>query len=409
MPELLSPAGNREKLEAAIRYGADAVYMAAQQFGMRAFANNFTLPELADAVKYAHAHGVKAYLTVNTMPREGEYGMLRSYLEALREVRPDALIIADIGVLMLAKECLPDVEIHLSTQANATSSAACRAWHALGAKRIVLARELTLAEIREIRANTPETLELEAFIHGSMCVSYSGRCLLSGFFTGRDTNRGACAQPCRWKYEARRVEVVEEKRPDLPLTVEEYNGESFVFSSKDTCMIRHVPELMESGIDSFKIEGRMKSAYYAAVVTNTYRMAMDRYQMGNYAFDEAWMRELDSVSHREYATGYYFTDSREDANLTAFDGYIKEKAYLATALSYDEETGEALFVQKNKFVSGDRIELLTPGRVGIPLVSGALFDENHEPIESTPHPYMKFYMKMPFPVKAGDIIRSAAE
>lgn len=406
MPELLSPAGNREKLEAAILYGADAVYLAGDRFGMRAFADNFTLPELKDAVHFAHGKGVKVYLTVNTMPREYEYSGLRSYFEALREVRPDALIVADVGVLALAKELLPEIELHLSTQANATSAAACRAWHAMGVKRIVLARELTLDEIKEIRHNTPDSLELEAFIHGSMCVSYSGRCLLSGFFTGRDANRGACAQPCRWNYHVKSVTLSEEKRPDLPLTVEECEGESFVFSSKDTCMIRHIPELMESGVDSFKIEGRMKSAYYAAVVTNTYRMAMDAYLAGNTTFDERWQRELESVSHREYATGYYFTDSHEDANLTTVDGYLREKAYLATVIGYDPESGEAEFVQKNKFFKGDTLELLTPGKTGISFVSGDLYNEAHEPIESTPHPYMHFYMKMPFAVKAGDIIRS---
>ena len=407
MPELLAPAGNREKLEAAIRYGADAVYLSGNRFGMRAFADNFTVEELKDAVRYAHGKGVKVYLTVNTMPREEEYPFLRAYFEELADAHLDALIIADVGVMALARELLPDIELHLSTQANATSAAACRAWHAMGVKRIVLARELTLEEIKSIRANTPDTLELEAFIHGSMCISYSGRCLLSGFFTGRDANRGACAQPCRWQYHVKKVTVTEEKRPDLPLTLEEYEGESFVFSSKDTCMIRHIPELMESGINSFKIEGRMKSAYYAAVVTNTYRMAMDAYTAGNYTFDERWQRELESVSHREYATGYYFTDSHEDANLTTQDGYIKEKAYLATVVGYDAVSGEAEFVQKNKFFQGDALELLTPGKTGIPLVAGTLFDQDHAPIESTPHPYMHFYMKMPFPVKIGDIIRSA--
>lgn len=407
MPELLAPAGNREKLEAAIRYGADAVYLSGECFGMRAFADNFTVEELKDAVRYAHGKDVKVYLTVNTMPREEEYPLLRAYFEELADAHVDALIIADVGVMALARELLPGVELHLSTQANATSAAACRAWHAMGVKRIVLARELTLAEIKSIRANTPDTLELEAFIHGSMCISYSGRCLLSGFFTGRDANRGACAQPCRWQYHVKNVTVTEEKRPDLPLTVEECAGESFVFSSKDTCTIRHIPELMESGIDSFKIEGRMKSAYYAAVVTNTYRMAMDAYAAGNYTFDERWQRELESVSHREYATGYYFADSREDANLTTQDGYIKEKAYLATVVGYDPVSGEAEFVQKNKFFQGDALELLTPGRTGIPLVAGELYDAEHNAIESTPHPYMHFYMKMPFPVKIGDIIRSA--
>lgn len=407
MPELLAPAGNREKLETAIRYGADAVYMAADRFGMRAFADNFTTEELKDAVAYAHAHGVKAYLTVNTMPRGGEYPALRAYFEVLRDVRPDALIVADVGVLALAREMLPDIALHISTQANTVSAPACRAWHAMGASRVVLARELTMEEIRAIRADTPDSLELEAFIHGSMCVSYSGRCLLSNFFTERDANRGACAQPCRWNYTVKSVTVTENKRPDLPLTLEEHAGESFVFSSRDTCMIRHIPDLMESGIDSFKIEGRMKSAYYAAVVTNTYRMAMDRYAAGDYVFDEAWARELESVSHREYGTGYYFADSHKDANLTSLDGYLKEKAYLAIAVGYDEATGLATFVQRNKLIAGEEIELLTPGKTGVPLRADALFDEEGAPIESTPHPYMRFRMKMPFPIKAGDIIRSA--
>lgn len=407
MPELLSPAGNREKLMAAIRYGADAVYLSGESFGMRAFADNFDLDSLRDAILYAHLYGVKVYLTVNTMPKGEEYPRLREYFEALARIRPDALIVADIGVLSLAKEMLPGMELHLSTQANATSAAACRAWHALGVKRIVLARELSLEEIKQIRADTPDSLELEAFIHGSMCISYSGRCLLSGFLTGRDANRGACAQPCRWNYQVNSITVTEEKRPDIPLTLEECAGESFVFSSKDTCMIRHIPELMESGIDSFKIEGRMKSAYYAAVVTNAYRMAMDAYSSGNYAFNEAWERELESVSHREYATGYYFGDCHEDANTTTENGYIKEKAYLANVVGYDPKSGEAQLIQKNKMCLGDAVELLTPGKTGIPFVAGELFDENHAPIESTPHPYMTFFMKTPFPVKAGDILRSA--
>ena len=407
MPELLSPAGNREKLEAAIRYGADAVYLAGEIFGMRAAADNFTLPEMKDAVSYAHARGVRVYVTVNTMPREHEYPRLRAYLTALAEqVKPDALIVADIGVLMLAKEVAPKIELHISTQANSVSAAACRAWHALGAKRVVLARELTLAEIKAIRAGIPDSLELEAFIHGAMCVSYSGRCLLSNFFTGRDANRGACAQPCRWNYRVKSFVIEEEKRPDAPLPLVEENGETFVMSSKDTCMIEHIPALMESGIDSFKIEGRMKSAYYAAVTTNTYRMAMDAYQRGNYVFDERHLRELLSVSHREYATGYYFSDATENANTCRDLGYIREKAYLATVLSYDSATGMALCVQKNKMLSGDGAELLTPGKIGTPFTIGEIRDEEGNVIPSTPHPYMKFYLKMPFAVAEGDIIRS---
>ena len=409
MPELLAPAGNFEKMQAAILYGADAVYLSGQRFGMRAAADNFTVEELARAIAYAHERGVRVYLTVNVMPHEGEYAALRAYFEELKAAKPDALILADLGVIALAKEVLPDVDIHISTQANAVSAAACRAYHALGATRVVLARELTMAEILDIRKNTPRELELEAFIHGSMCISYSGRCLLSNFFTGRDANRGMCAQPCRWNYTIteRHFEIAEEKRPDQPISVEEINGETFFLSSRDTCMIEHIPALMESGINSFKIEGRMKSAYYTAVVTNAYRMAMDAYSAGNYSYDSAWRRELEGVSHRAYHTGFYFDDPTENANTTDFNGYIKENAYLATVVSYDEESGLARMVQKNKFSVGARVDLLTPGQVGTPLTVDALYSEEMEPIESVPHPQMLFFMKMPFAVRAGDILRAA--
>ncbi len=406
-PEILSPAGNFEKMKAAILYGADAVYLSGRIFGMRAAADNFSLPELSEAVKYAHERGVKVYLTVNTMPREDEYERLKEYFSELKDIALDALIIADIGVLMLAREMLPNTEIHISTQANSVSAAACRAWHSLGAKRIVLARELTLEEIKAIRANIPSDIELECFIHGSMCISYSGRCLLSGHIVGRDANRGACAQPCRWNYSFKKCEIVEQKRPDIAFPVEEINGETFIMASRDTCMIEHVPELVEAGINSFKIEGRMKSAYYTAVVTNAYRMALDSYFSGDYKYDPAWYRELESVSHRDYATGYYFSDSHTDANLAETTGYIRDKAYLAMALSYNQETGEALLTQRNKMCEGDNIEVISPGKVGVPLVAGALTDEDHEPIESANHPYMNFYMKVPFEIKAGDIIRLA--
>ena len=405
-PEILSPAGNFEKMRAAILYGADAVYLSGQIFGMRAAADNFTLDELSEAVGYAHERGVKVYLTVNTMPRENEYEELKRYFEALKNIRPDALIIADIGVFMLAREMLPDIDIHISTQANAVSAADCRAWYALGAKRIVLARELSLEEIKAIKANIPEDLEIECFIHGSMCISYSGRCLLSGHMIGRDGNRGMCAQPCRWNFKLHKYEIAEEKRPNDRMPIEEYNGETFIMASRDTCTIEHIPELIEAGIDSFKIEGRMKSAYYTAVVTNTYKMAFDSYFSGNYEYDPRWYRELESVSHRDYHTGYYFTDSHTDANIASTAGYLREKAYLAVVTSYDESTGEALMTQRNKMVKGDSIELLTPGKVGEPLTVGELYNEAHEPIESTPHPYMTFYMKMPFAVKPGDIIRA---
>ena len=404
-PEILSPAGNFEKMRAAILYGADAVYLAGSRFGMRAAADNFTVDELRCAVAYAHERGVKVYLTLNTMPREDEYPALREYLTELSDIDIDAMIIADVGVLFLVKELLPKMEIHISTQANAVSAAACLAWYRLGAKRVVLARELTLEEIKAIRAAIPDDLELECFIHGSMCISYSGRCLLSNHVIGRDANRGMCAQPCRWNYTFR-AEIAEEKRPDTVITLEEMGGETFMMASRDTCTIEHVPELIEAGINSFKIEGRMKSAYYTAVVTNTYRMAFDSYFSGNYEYNHEWYRELESVSHRDYATGYYYSDSHTDANLASNNGYIKDKAYLAVVEAYDEKTGEATLTQRNKMCVGDEIELVTPGAVGRALTVTPLLNENREPIEATSHPYMKFYMQMPFAVKAGDIIRA---
>jgi len=279
------------------------------------------------------------------------------------------------------------------------------AWYSLGAKRVVLARELTLEEIKAIKANIPEDLELECFIHGSMCISYSGRCLLSGHMVDRDANRGMCAQPCRWNYTIRGYEIEEEKRPECVMPVEEVNGETFIMASRDTCMIEHIPELVRAGIDSFKIEGRMKSAYYTAVVTNTYKMALDSYFSGEYKYDPMWYRELESVTHREYATGYYFSDSRTDANLAKSNGYMKEKAYLGVVISYNESTGEALVEQRNKMSLNNEIELLTPGRIGTPFVCEALYDLEHNPIESSNHPYMRFYLKIPFSVKTGDIIR----
>ncbi len=405
-PEILSPAGNFEKMKAAILYGADAVYLAGEIFGMRAAADNFTIEELSLAVEYAHARGVKVYLTLNTMPREYEYPDLRKYLSDIAHIPFDAMIIADVGVLSVVKEMRPDTEIHISTQANATSAAACMVWYTLGAKRVVLARELTLDEIREIRRNIPDDLEIECFIHGSMCISYSGRCLLSGHMIARDGNRGMCAQPCRWNYTVRGYEIEEEKRPDMKMPIEEVNGETFIMASRDTCMIEHVPALAEAGINSFKIEGRMKSAYYTAVVTNTYKMALDSYFSGKYEYDPSWSLELDSVTHREYATGYYFTDSKTDANLVSNNGYMKEKSYLALVTDYDAETGLAECTQRNKMTILDSIEVLTPGQVGKPVALYALFDENMQPIEDTKHPYMRFYMKCDRILRPGDIIRA---
>lgn len=402
-PELLSPAGSMEKLKAALIYGADAVYLAGTMFGMRSAAANFTDEELKEAVTLAHASGKKLYLTLNTMPREYEYPALREYLSRIGRIGLDAFIIGDLGVFSLVREMLPDMEIHISTQMSCVSSAAARMWYSLGAKRIVLARELSLEEILRIRDSLPPDAELEAFVHGSMCVSYSGRCLLSNYFTGRDGNRGQCAQPCRWNYT-----ITEEKRPEMNLPIEENERGTFIMSSKDMCMIEHIPELMNSGINSFKIEGRMKSAYYTAVVTNAYRMAIDAYTKDaqGYVFDPAWLCELESVSHREYGTGYYFDDPARNAQTVSNPGYLREKAYLAVVTGYDPDTGIASFVQRNKVTSDTEAEMISPGRTGRKLPVRGLRNEAGEDIPSAPHPFMKFTMPVPFPVCPGDILRA---
>lgn len=405
MPELLAPAGNFEKMKAALLYGADAVYLSGKSFGMRSAAANFTVEEIYKAVAYAHEQGKKVYLTVNVTPHTDEYEALEEYLDSLSASGLDALIVADVGVATLVKERLPHIPLHISTQAGAVSHADCNFWHRFGATRVVLARELSFDEIGKIRKRISPELELETFIHGSMCVSFSGRCLLSQHMVGRDANRGECAQPCRWDY--RIFEIAEVKRPGMPMELTEDDRGSYIMASRDMCMIEHIPELMESGIASFKIEGRMKSAYYAAVTTNTYRMAMDAYRKdpAAYRYDPRYLAELESVNHREYCTGYFFDDPMKNPQLVSRGGYLAEKAYLAYAVGYDEEKGEGIFVQRNKYKVGDAVELLTPGKVGEGFIATALFDENGAPIESTPHPYMTFRMPTPFPVKEGDILR----
>lgn len=413
--ELLSPAGSFEKLKSAVLYGADAVYLAGKNFGMRAASANFDRDELREAVEYCHTRNVKLYVTVNVMPHTHEYAELADYIRYLDEIKVDAVIVSDIGVVMMVRETAPDLEIHISTQASTVSAQACIAWHKLGAKRIVLARELSLEDIREIRANIPEEIELEAFVHGAMCIAYSGRCLLSNYFTGRDANHGACAQSCRWKYSPTAIDLGEANRKDIPSVVsaeQDENGETFFMASKDMCMLEHIPELENAGISSYKIEGRVKSAYYTAVVTNTYRLAIDAYRRDpeNYQLDPAWLNELYGVSHREYGTGFFFTPPHEDANVVRELGYIREKAYVATALETVETPDEdgmydVLFIQRNKVTRGETVELISPGKVGRAFPADTLRNEEGEEIESAPHPNMHFRLKVPFPVYEGDIIR----
>ena len=419
LPELLSPAGNFEKLKAALLYGADAVYLAGQSFGMRSAADNFTVEELYEASEYTHKRGKKLYLTLNTMPHGDEYPALREFLHDIANAGIDAVIVADLGVMATVREILPDMEIHISTQASIVSPEAALAYTALGAKRLVLARELNLDEIKAIRAALPDDIELEAFVHGSMCVSYSGRCMLSNLMTERDANRGRCAQPCRWNYI-----IYEEKRPELPIPIEQTELGTFIMSSKDMCTVDHIPELISAGINSFKIEGRMKSAYYTAVVTNAYRMAIDAYSADpeHYSFDPIWYRELESVSHREYCTGYYLDEPIKNAQLTTQTGYIREKAYFATALEFDKIECEAItntgveleneagklfrFIQRNKVKVGDSAELISPGSIGKPFDVKELYLPDGTAIESAPHPSMIFWCRVPFEVYEGDIMRA---
>lgn len=397
-PEILSPAGNPEKFRFAIDYGADAVYCALERFGMRRAADNFTKETLASAIDYAHARGRKVYLTVNVMPHEGEFDQLPRFIAEADELKPDAYIVSDPGVMDCIKANAKNPELHLSTQASTVNAAACRFWYRQGVKRIVLARELSLAEIKVIRGSIPEDLELEAFVHGAMCVSYSGRCLLSNYFAGRDANGGACAQPCRWKYY-----VHEEKRPEDVISAEQDEYGTYLFSSKDLCMVEHIGALAEAGLDSLKIEGRVKSAYYTAAVTNAYRMALDDYYAGK-PFNPAYRAEVESVSHREYATGYFYGNPHENANIVGNNIYLKDRAFLAVVKDYDETTGLALCEQFNKMQIGDKANLLSPGTTGRDITVEALFDKNGQPISDTKHPRMEFYLKIEN-AKAGDLIR----
>lgn len=406
MAELLSPAGNPEKLRAAIRYGADAVYFAGKSFGMRSAADNFTVEEIYDAAEFVHSKNKKLYLTVNTLPRPDEYPMLERFLSEIADARLDGFIVADPGVMTTIKKNIKDAEIHISTQAGIVSHESCNFWYSQGVRRVVLAREMSFDDIKRIRENIPEDMEIECFIHGSMCVSFSGRCLLSENLIGRDANRGMCAQPCRWNYKF--YEICEEKRPEIRYPVEENELGTFIMSSRDMCMIEHIPELMKSGISSFKIEGRMKSAYYTAVTTNAYRMAIDAYLCDpeGYKYDERLMAELEGVSHREYCTGYYFDRPGNEANLTKLNGYIRDKAYLAVLKEFDKETGVATFIQRNKCSLGDSCELLTPGMFGRGFKIEGMTDLEGNPIESAPHPFMEFKIKLPFEGKEGDILRA---
>ena len=396
-PELLSPAGDMERLRMVLHYGADAVYLAGKEFGLRASAGNFDRDGLREAVALCHKKGVKVHVTVNTLPREDELLRLPDYLRFLNVLGVDALIIADLGVLSLANKYAPEVEKHVSTQLGVVNSETCRVLYEMGASRAVLARELSLAEIRQIRDNAPAGIALEAFVHGAMCVSFSGRCLLSNYLAGRDANRGECAQPCRWKYH-----LVEEKRPDEAFDITEDDGGTYILNSNDLCLIEHLPELMDAGIESFKIEGRMKSAYYAAVVTNAYRHAIDEAASG-LPLSPVWLAELQKLSHRKYCTGFYFGELGQyyGKNDTL---YFAQADVCAVVESCDED-GYATLTHRNRFGTGDEVELLTSDGEPVRFTVGPMTDEDGAPIPEAIHPMMVFRLRLPRPCAPLSLLR----
>ena len=380
--ELLVPASSLEVLKIAVIFGADAVYIGGEAFGLRAKAKNFSHEDMKEGIAFAHEHGVKVYVTVNILAHNYDLPGVREYLTELKELKPDALIIADPGIYMYAKEICPEIERHISTQANNTNYETYRFWYNLGAKRVVTARELSLAEIKEIREHIPEDMEIETFIHGAMCISYSGRCLLSSYFTGRDANQGACTHPCRWKYA-----VVEEKRPGEYLPVYENERGTYIFNSKDLCMIEHIPDLLDAGIDSFKIEGRMKTALYVATVARTYRKAIDDYLEDPKLYEEhmPWYRtQIASCTYRQFTTGFFY--GRPDENTQIYDNntYVKEYTYLGIVGEVDAE-GRCRIEQRNKFSVGEQIEIMKPDGQNVEVTVKRILNEDGEEQESAPH------------------------
>ena len=400
--ELLIPAGSLDVLKTAVIYGADAVYLGGEAFGLRAKAKNFTNEEIMEGIKFAHDHGVKVYITANILAHNDDLAGVEEYFEELKTIRPDALIISDPGVFTIAKRVLPDMEIHISTQANNTNYGTYLFWHELGAKRVVSARELSLKEIKEIREHIPEDMEIESFIHGAMCISYSGRCLLSNFFTGRDANQGACTHPCRWKYS-----VVEETRPGEYMPVYENERGTYIFNSKDLCMIEHVPEMIDAGIDSFKIEGRMKTALYVATVARTYRKAIDDYLENpeKYKANMEWYKEeIGKCTYREFTTGFYFGKPTSETQIYDSNTYVKNYIYLGTAEERDAR-GFAKIEQKNKFSVGETIEIMKPDGRNIEATVKAIYDEDGNSVESAPHPQQKLAVDLGVEIEKYDLLR----
>ena len=400
-PELLIPASSLEVLKVAVIFGADAVYIGGEAFGLRAKAKNFSLDEMREGIAFAHEHGVKVYVTANILAHNNDLAGVRAYFEELREIKPDGLIIADPAIFEIAGEVCPEIERHISTQANNTNYGTYKFWHKLGATRVVTARELSLEEIKEIRANIPEDLEIETFVHGAMCISYSGRCLLSNFMVGRDANQGACTHPCRWKYS-----IVEETRPGEYLPVFENERGTYIFNSKDLCMIEHIPEILEAGIDSLKIEGRMKTALYVATVARTYRKAIDDYQKDPKLYKQNMSWYLDQISnctYRQFTTGFFFGKPDQNAQIYDSNTYVKEYTYLG--IIGEERDGTYRIEQRNKFSVGETIEVMKPNGENIEVTVKRILTEDGVEQESAPHPKQVLYVDLGIQVDEYDILR----
>ena len=400
--ELLIPASSLEVLKTAVVFGADAVYIGGEAFGLRANAKNFSKEDMIKGIAFAHERGVKVYVTANILAHNGDLEGARAYFTELKEVKPDALIISDPGMFMIAKEVCPEIEIHISTQANNTNYQTYLFWHQLGAQRVVSARELSLEEIREIRERIPEDLEIETFIHGAMCISYSGRCLLSNYFTGRDANQGACTHPCRWKYA-----VVEEKRPGEYLPVYENERGTYIFNSKDLCMIEHIPAICEAGIDSLKIEGRMKTALYVATVARTYRKALDDYYKSEetYRANMEWYKsEIGKCTYRQFTTGFFFGKPTNETQIYDSNTYVNEYIYLGIAEEVLED-GLVRTTQRNKFCVGDTIEIMKPNGENVLVTVEGMYDADMNPVESCPHSKQLIYLKLSTVPEQYDLLR----
>lgn len=401
-PELLAPGGSLEKLKIAIDYGADAVYVGGEAFSLRVAAENFSVDDMKEGLKYAHDRGKKVYLTANILPHNEDICKFEKFIEEIRPLGFDAVLIADIGMFDMIRELAPEIPVHISTQANNVNYRSAIAWYKMGAKRVVLARELSFDEIREIREKIPEDMEIEAFVHGAMCVSYSGRCLLSNYMTHRDANRGACAHPCRWNYS-----LVEQTRPGEYMDVYENERGTFIFNSKDLCMIKYIPELVKSGISSFKIEGRVKTSYYVATIVKAYREEIDRYfsDPENYTFDEAQYQELCKVSHRPYSTGFYLGKPTDEQQVYTDSSYIRDYDLIGIVLDYNPESKIATITQRNRFFVGDEIEIIQPKKPFIKQKVTYMENENGESIDCAPHAQMIVKLPVTAPVVKDAMLR----